>query len=200
MGIYKRLGMLIVLMLFMAFNFIGCGLYVASEQHRKIDSKAGRQELPKEAYDMEHVEAQKRKDLLRSYKLNKGLEALKDLAIVKDVSIKNNKIRINFLIKDMEKESKDTKLKEKIIWENALYLCHTIYDTFPEIEEIRLSSEYYFFDQYGHPYKEEVFIATTNRNQLKRINRDYFQPEMLSQVVDFYMSDYVTEKITDAEK
>ena len=148
---YKKLGMLIILMLLMVLNLMGCGLYVASEQHRKIDSKEGRQEFLKEAYNMEQVEAQKGKEILRSYKLKNGLESLKDLEIVKEASIKNNKIRVSFFIKDMEKESENMKTKEQIIWENALFLCHTIYDTFPEIKEVRLSADYYFMDQYGHP-------------------------------------------------
>jgi hypothetical protein len=187
-------------MLFIVSNLSGCGLYIASEQHRKIDSKEGRKELPKEAYDMKHVEVQKRRDLLDSYKLDNGLKSLNDLDIVKDANIEKNKIKVSFLIKDMENISNTNKSMEKIIWENTLFLYYTIYDTFPKVEKISLSADYYFIDQYGNPYKEQLFIAQTSRNQLKLINRDYFQPEMLSEIVNFYMSEYTTEKETKAEK
>jgi hypothetical protein len=179
---------------------IGCGLYVAPEQHRKIDSKEGKKELLEEAYDIAHVKAQKREDLLDSYQLNGGLKSFKNLEIVKNARIEKNRIEVEFFIKDMENKPKTSKSKEDIIWENALLLYYTIYDTFPEIEKIRLSADYHFLDQYGHPYKEELFISQTNRNQLKRINRDYFRPEMLAQIVDFYISDYATEKENQSNK
>lgn len=185
---------------FIAFQLIGCGLYKAPEENRKIDSKEGRLEFPQEAYDMNRVKAQKRKDLKESYKLDGGLKAFKALDIVTGASMEKNKIDVNFLIKDRGENSEDEKPKEKIIWENALFLYYTILDTFPDIEEISLSADYYFMDQYGNPYKEKIFLSNTNKKQLKLINRDYFEPNMLHGVIDFYMSEYATKKEVKAER
>ena len=199
-SLYRRIGIFIFIISFLVTCVIGCGIYDAPEQERKIDSKQGRKELEKPAFDMKQVEAQKRKNTTRTYKLEDGLESLKDLDIVKDATIKKKSINVNFYIKDMKNASKSDRSKKELLWENSLFLCYTIYDTFTEIEEIRLSADYYFMDQYGRPYKEVVFISNIKRNQLKLINRDYFQPEMLYGVMDFYMADYLTEKVTKTEK
>ncbi len=196
----KRVCILMIYILLLIPSLLGCELYDAPEQLRKIDSKEGRKELSDEAYDLNQVKAQKRKDLLPSYKLDGGLRALQDLDIVKTASIEKNKIEVNFLIKDMENNKKDSIAKEKIVWGNVLFLYYTIYDTFPEIEDIYLTADYYFLDQYGQPYKERVFISNVSRNQLKRINRDYLRSDMVSGLIDFYMSEYLMAKETKAEK
>lgn len=199
-NMYKKLGLFTVIMLLFIVNLLGCQLFDASEQIRKIDSKEGRKELPEDAYDIDQVAPQKRKDLLASYKLEGGLKQLQSLNIIKTAHIKENKIEVNFLLKEMENNKKEKSPKEKVVWENVLFLYYTIYDTFPDITEIELTADYYFLDQYGNPYKERVFISHMKREQLKLINRDYLQPEMVAGLADFYMSEYLTPKQTKAEK
>lgn len=194
-------------MIYIIFLLITCvGLsgcikpYAASESFRKIDATAARVKLPQEAPDKEHVLKQKIKGIPDSFKLEGGLEALKDLEIVKDVELKKNKIEVNFVAKEMKnkikfnnKEKSEITL-EQIIFENALFLVYTIIDTFPDVKEIRLSADYYYLNEYGNPNKETVFIANVKRIRIDKIDRNFFRPPMLQNILDYYLAEAVTEE------
>ncbi len=175
-------------------SLIGCELFTASEPLRKIDSKEGRYELLEDAYHIDRVKIQKRKDLLDSYKLEGGLESLNKLDIVQTATIEKDNMKVDFLIKNRNKDDSGDKSKEDILWENVLFLCYTIFDTFPDIKKIHFTADYYFIDRYGEPYKEKVFRSNVTRSQLKLINRDYLRPEMVQGISDFYMSEYIAEE------
>ncbi len=191
----------IIILLITCVDLSGCiKPYAASESFRKIDATAARVKFLQEAPDKEHVLKQKIKGIPDSFKLEGGLEALKDLEIVKDAEINNNKIKVDFLAKKMNSKIKFNTNEEKeitleqIIFENALFLVYTIVDTFPDVNRIRLSADYYYLNEYGDPNKEAVFIANVKRIRIDKIDRNYFRPDMLQNILDYYLSEVITEE------
>lgn len=190
MGIY---------ILLLSFILSGCALFKVSESHKKIDAKAMHIKFLQETPEMKDVLAQKNKDIPASYKLEGKLEALKRLDIVNTAQRRKDRIEVNFIAKAREGKEKKDQSMEEILWGNSLFLLYTVVDTFPDVETIHLSADYYFLDEYGYPYKEKIFLLTAKKASIHRINRHYFRPEMLSNLVDYYMSESA-KKLKEAAK
>ncbi|SMB87433.1 hypothetical protein SAMN00017405_1694 [Desulfonispora thiosulfatigenes DSM 11270] len=187
-----------LLLITVLFSLTGCSgaLYQVPDNFKKIDAKAGFK-LPKECSTKQELKQQKNKDILDSYKLEGGLKALQSLEIVKSAEIEKDCIKVNFICKNRQEKEQSL---EEILWDNSLFLLYTVLDTFPEVKEIRLCVDKYYLDKFGNPYEEKIFILTANCKLLKNINRDYFQPEMLEGLVDFYMYGTIRDEFLAKQK
>ncbi|MBA1336361.1 MAG: hypothetical protein HPY66_2796 [Firmicutes bacterium] len=171
--------------------------YVREEEYLKLDSKSCYSEFPQTAVDASSISRQKIKNIKDSYLLSGGLEDFKKLDIVDRVSIKGSKMEVFFDAKKMSDSSAEPGNIEAILWENALFLLYTIADTFPEVQKVRLVSEYYYKDQHGEPYTEVIFIGNVSVKDIKQVNRDHFHQDMLKNLVDHYMPERVMNKETE---